>query len=411
MVVDDDPVMLKACQMLFDQNDMEVVLASSPAEARSMLALQLADVILVDLNYTPGVFDGHEGLAFVSELRRLHPRIGIIVFSGYSGVALAVRAIREGADDFVVKPWRNDKLIAVITDVLKRARSTESGARQIGTAPSLSPIVGTSAASESIRSAIDMAAANDAAVFISGGAGMGKSLIAAHIHARSDRAHRAMVKLDAGALDPARESAAEVALADDPTDATVLLRSVEQLDPRCVARVGHWLDAGVRILSNATAPSLSLLHGTLGRDGLIYRLATIELNVPALERREEDIIPLADHYLRLFAHRHGLTAQPVSPRLTALWRSAEWSGGIHQLVQLAERSILLRQPLDLLVEHYAAARAGPTSIGRIEDNLSNFERKLVNDAVQRHDGNISLAARDLGLSRASLYRRLKKYDG
>jgi DNA-binding NtrC family response regulator len=414
LIVDDDADVLKAASLLLSRAGFGVRGAESPAAARSALAAEAADLVLLDLNFTRGATAGEEGLACLRQLLRDDPDLVVVVVTAHSGVNVAVKAMQAGARDFVIKPWNNQRLLATVEAALPvRAAVADGGEAAVGEEPEPT-LLGESPAMEEVRRLVARAGPTDAAVLVTGEAGTGKSLTARRLHLASLRAGGPFVVLDLAALEPQAVEAAlfgpSGALAE-AAGGTLVLDEVGELPPLLQGRLCAALERAEdgRVVSTSRRP-LAALRGRGGvRDDLLYRLNTVEIALPPLTARGEDPLRLAEHFLRRAARRHRRPPLPLSPAAAQAIMAAPWSGGVRALAQAAERAVLFAEgracePADLGLEPTGPHPAPPGAL-----DLQASERALVSAALKRHRFNVSHAARELGLTRPALYRRMAKH--
>jgi DNA-binding NtrC family response regulator len=405
LIVDDDPDVVTSAQVLLERNGFRLAVARSPAEAWSVLAAEAIEVILLDLNFARGATSGAEGFEWLAEIRAHDPDAVVVVVTGHSGINIAVAAMKAGASDFVMKPWSNPRLLETVRAAValrRRRRGDGEGA------PALEDdllIVGDSPPMKRVRELIARAAPTGAAVLIHGEAGTGKGLAARVLHARSGRPG-GLVRLDVRGLGA---DAAEVLAraAGDADGGTLFLDEVAELAASAQGRLLALLDAGpdLRLIS-------STRHGAEGlarlRDDLLARLNTVEVFLPRLEARGDDLALLLEHFIRLFARRYGRAPKPLDPSAIDLLKAQPPAGAVRGLRQAAERAVVLSTAEILTALDFAAPAPGPA--GAASDfNLARSERAIVEAALKRHGHNVSQAARDLGLTRAALYRRMVKH--
>lgn len=397
LVIDDDADIIAAARLLLGRHGMAVAGAESPDAAWVALAQAPADVILLDLNFARGRTSGEEGFAILDRLLAADARAVVVVVTGHSGIAVAVRAMRAGAADFVIKPWSNERLLATVERAvaLRRARREAMPEHAKATDDQL---LGDDPAIARIRDLVRRVAPTDAPVLIRGPAGSGKSLVARLLHGASQRAG-ALVTLDAGGA----------ALQTIPDDADVLIEDVDMVaraDQRDLAR----RLAGVRVIATSRLGRAPLRDALV--DDLLYRLNTIEIDCPPLSARDGDTLRLARHFLALFAARHGRAPRPLGEKAARSLAADRWPDNVRGLRQACERAVLLGSgerheigDFALTVEpEVPVPRAGAADL-----NLERSERALVAAALQRHAFNVSRAAGELGLTRAALYRRMEKH--
>jgi DNA-binding NtrC family response regulator len=429
LFVDDDPDVLKAATLALGRHGFQVTTAAGPAEAWSLLAAGPVDAVLLDLNFSRGATSGEEGFQFLTELVTQDPDAVVVVVTGHSGVNIAVAAMRAGASDFVMKPWRNDRLADTLqAAVALRRQRREAAAHKIGAAlPSGGTVetgallLGDSPAIGRARALIRRAAPTGAPVLILGEAGTGKSLIARAIHLQSNCAHGPFVCVDFGSLG---EEAATQALFGghgaagafaDARGGTLVLDEAGEIPAPLQARLLACLDAPdaaqPRIVST-TRRRREALRGRGGlREDLLTRLNTVEIPAPPLRERGADVLMLAEHFLRVFAQRYGRPVRALSPEAAEAIAEHAWPGDVRALRQAMERCVIFAEGgryelADLPIGETADEGAIPA---RPTLDLARSERALILQALKKNAFNVSHAARQLGLTRAALYRRMAKH--
>ncbi len=405
LFVDDDPDVLTSAQVLLERNGFRFFTAKNPAEAWSVLAAEPIDVILLDLNFARGATSGAEGFAWLAEIRAHDSDAVVVVVTGHSGINIAVAAMKAGASDFVMKPWNNPRFLETVRAAAAlRRRAGDDGA------PALDDdllLVGDSPPIKRVRDLIARAAPTGAAVLIHGEAGTGKDLVARLLHARSGRPGELMRVDVRGLGDDAPDAIGEAAL--EAHGGTLFLDEVADLSTPAQARLLAVLDA---------APDLRLISATRRggeglirlRDDLLGRLNTVEIVLPTLTARGDDLTLLLEHFVRLFARRYGRPPKPLDTSAVEMLRVQPPVGQVRGLRQAAERAVVLSEGDVLTAADFAAPTPGAASpAGAPDFNLSRSERSMVEAALKRHGHNVSQAARDLGLTRAALYRRMVKH--
>ncbi len=445
--------MLKAAELLLTRHGLRMTGVREPNALWSVMAAEPVDVILLDLNFSRGAISGEEGFRRLHEIMAHDPDAVVVVVTGHSGVNVAVAAMRAGASDFVTKPWSNARLIATLETALElRRRRCEASALKTENAAlhrevrgqsdgwdAETVLLGDSPAIERVRELIRRAAPTDAPVLIYGAPGAGKSLMARGLHRHSPRANGPFVPVDLGVLAAADMEAAlfgdigqggsTAGAFADARGGCLYLDEVGALPPPLQARLLAVLESGrltppgldrpvamdVRLVS-ATRRKREELQGRGGlRADLLYRLNTVEIFAPSLRERGGDALLLAEHFLRLFAHRYGRTARPLAPEAAEAIAQAPWPGDVRALRQAMERCVILAEgeryevgdiPFTEPAAPETAAIAAPV---RTSLNLVESERALVAAALKRNSFNVSQAAKQLGLTRAALYRRMAKH--
>ncbi len=445
LILDDDPDVGIAAKLLLQRRFGPVRLLQRPAELAAALATapnaEPVELLLLDMNFEPGHTDGAQGQALLREVLKLGAKAPpVIVMTAYAEVSLAVASLKAGAFDFITKPWDNQKLIATVAAAL---------ASRHAAAPVATSLLGESRAMRELRALIQSVAPTEANVLVLGEMGSGKELVAREIHALSKRAGQTFLAVDLGALSettleselfghkrgsftdarserPGRFQAAEGGtlfldeVANLPLAGQAKLLTV--LERREVTPLGadSAQPVNVRIVSATNLNETSLFDAQRFRPDLLYRLNTIVLRVPPLRERRDDVILLLNHYLTHYAEQYGKPHRACSEAALAAAHAHDWHGNVRALRHACERAVILAQgsqfeAADFALQgggHAPVAAAVPpiSSIGSaVPVPLSELERTALVDAMQLVQGNISQAAKLLGLSRAALYRRLEKY--
>ena len=353
LIVDDDADVVKAAVLLLSRYGMKVSGAADPLEARSFLAAERVDVVLLDLNFTRGATSGEEGLQCLRQLLIDDAQTVVVVVTAHSGINVAVRAMQAGARDFVIKPWNNARLLATVQDALQARRSEVSKAEARVSADEPEPILlGESLAMQRVASLIARAGPTDAPVLITGDAGTGKNLVARRLHLASSRAGHPIRNVDVAALG---SEAAECALFGDglgglgalseAAGGTLILDEPADLSATTQARLRAELERGIgpRLISTSRR-SGEVLGGRGGlRDDLLYLLSTVEIALPPLSARESDPLLLGEYFLRRFERRHGRAHLALSPAARTAVLAAPWPGGVRALAQTMERAVIFAE--------------------------------------------------------------------
>ncbi len=443
LVADDQPHVREALRLLLKGEGYAIETVDSPAAVLTAVQRTDFDAVLLDLNYARDTTTGREGLELVSQLQAYDATLPTVVMTAWGSVEKAVEAMRRGARDFIEKPWDNNRLLATLrTQVelgraLRSTRRLESENRMLRRegAPEL---IARSASMRPVLQLMDRVAASDANVLITGEHGTGKEVVAQWLHAASPRAPKSLVAVNLGGLSEGlfeSEMFGHVkgAFTDARSDrigrfelaegGTLLLDEIGTLAPRQQAKLLRVLETGevervgasrarkidVRILSATNADLAEEVAAGRFREDLLFRLNTIEIRLPPLRERREDIRLLAEHFLRRYATRYRKALVGFESEALEALEAHAWPGNVRELDHTLERAALMAQGTSVRAADLGlrlAAGAGP----RLEDlPLEEVERLLIRKALERHDGNVSHAAKALGLSRSALYRRLQHY--
>ncbi|ESQ83825.1 hypothetical protein AEAC466_10875 [Asticcacaulis sp. AC466] len=403
LFIDDDADVLKTAELLLGRSGYTLLKALSPAQAYALLSTQTVDLILLDLNFSHAQTSGEEGLASLQELRRSAPGVPVLVVTGHSGLTVAIRALRAGAANFIMKPWSNDKFIAAIEEGIDQGRrkpNVDDGL--ILEAPQSSGaefIIGRTEAMMRIKALVDRYAPLTVPVLLSGLAGTGKSHIARALHNRSGRTHLKVV--DASSI-----SAVD---AEKLQDATLIIEAIERLDTDFYQALLDWLPEFERRNVRVVVTSVHERGEMQLPRGLVYALSTLEINVPTLAERVEDIGILAQHFANLCAYKQNLSHRDLIPETIAHLKAAVWNDNLHALRQVVERAVIesdgpLLAPNDLHMPSIQDIDPRTTAL-----SLENTEKFVVESALKRNNFNVSKAAAELGVTRQTLYRRMSRH--
>ena len=426
----------------------EVVTANQPAQIPALMEAKPFDAILLDMNFSVGERSGREGLMWMARILDIDPDAVVVLITAHSAVDTAVEAMKLGAIDFVAKPWHNQKLIATVNaavalrksrgETAQLKRQNRELAAQISQPHDV--MIGESEPMQQLFAVIAKAAPTDANVLITGENGTGKELVAREIHRQSSRAAGVFMSIDLGAL---AESLAPSELfghkkgaftgADEErigrfaaaSGGTLFLDEIGNIplpfqaklltaiERREVVPVGAnaALPIDVRIISATNLSRRELADEARFRQDLLYRLNTVEVALPALRARGGDIAMLAEHFVRLYAHKYGRDVAAIAPAALAALATYAWPGNVRALRHAVERAVILAEQSVLAVDDFPLAPPEAASAGGVEagTTLAELEKLAIAESLKRHTGNVSRAARELGITRTSLYRRMEKY--
>jgi len=447
VVVDDDPDIALAARLALRDMFERVEALSTPAELLPLLSKENPDAILLDLNFERARTDGREGLDYLSKIMEIDPDAAVVIITAHGGVSLAVEAIKAGASDFVAKPWSNERLEATVRSAAALRRSRVDARIERGRASELAqtpetPLLGNSSAMERVRMLIDRAAPTDANVLILGENGTGKEIVAREIHRLSRRSDKPMVSIDLGATSEtlfeselfghakgaftgaAGERIGRLKAADKSSlfldeignlPLHLQPKLLTALEQRQVLPVGanKPIPIDVRVIAATNVSADQLGDETRFRQDLLFRLNTIEIELPPLRQRREDIPLLLDHYLRLYERKYDKPERELPPAVLEILIENDWPGNVRALRHAAERAVIMAESDRYRSDDFPLSkRTQGSAVGASADdtlNLDQLEKQMIERALRMHHFNISLAAAELGLSRGALYRRMEKH--
>ncbi len=447
-MIDDDEDVLLAAKMLLKKQSHHVIIEKNPKKIPFLLNNDTYDVILLDMNFSKDITSGKEGFYWLEQILERDPQAVVILITAFGDVEMAVRALKDGATDFILKPWQNEKLVATIStalrlrksfievDKLKKAKELleEQISKPFG------EIIGNSQAIKDVFTLVERVAKTDANVLIMGENGTGKELIARAVHQHSLRKENNFVSVDMGAITEtlfeselfghkkgaftdAREDRSgrfEIAnggtlFLDEIGNLSLSLQSklLSVLQTRQVTRVGsnQPLPIDIRLVCATNMPLHQMVQEGTFRQDLLYRINTVEIHVPPLCDRIDDIPLLADHFISTYSKKYNKKVTSISGEAITKLKRYPWPGNIRELQHTIERAIIMTDSASLQEEDFPFGRSMSSANNSDADtlNLDDVEKAAIAKALQLHAGNISKAAEELGLTRASLYRRMEKY--
>lgn len=462
LIVDDDPDILTAGKLLLKREVASVTTCADPSAIPNLMTEQDFDVILLDMNFGPGESDGRQGLLWLEKILQIDPQAVVILITAHGGVNIAVDAMKIGATDFIAKPWQNEKMLATVSTAIKlrQSRSEVNTLKHTNkmlaaaTGQQSSALIwGESSAMAQVMSVLERAAPTDANVLILGENGTGKELIARAIHQHSQRESQVFMTVDLGTISESlfeselfghkkgaftganedrvgRLQAAEggTLFLDEVGNLPLHLQSrlLTALEQRTVIPVGsnQAIPIDVRIVAATNLEKHKLNDPEYFRQDLLFRLNTVELNLPPLRQRPEDIPTIAEHYIELFCRKYGKTPKTLSDNALQALCADAWPGNVRALRHAVERAIILSDQDTLQAHDFqldphntAALNSHPDAMQQPESvlassadlNLDKLEKQAIAQALKQHGYNISHAAKTLGLTRAALYRRMEKH--
>jgi DNA-binding NtrC family response regulator len=443
LAADDQQHILEALQLLLHPQGYRVDSVKSPAQVREVLATDSYDAVLIDLNYTRDTTSGEEGLDLLSEIVAADSNLPIIVMTAWGNVELAVEAMRRGARDFVQKPWDNQRLLAILRTQVELHRSLVRAERlsaenRLLHAQGRPEFIASAASMQPVLDAIARVGPSDANVLITGEHGSGKEIVAHTLHALSSRASRPLVAVNTGALSEGvfeSELFGHVkgAFTDARTDrigrfeladgGTIFLDEIGNVPIRQQAKLLRVLESGeierlgssrtrqidVRVISATNIDLQTACTSGQFREDLLFRLNTVEIHVPALRDRREDISALAIHFLRRYAARYRREIVGFDASALQIMAQYAWPGNVRELEHTLERAVLMCRGREIQPADLGLNLQRPQAQNLEELSLEAVEALLIRKALARFQGNVSQAAEALGLSRGALYRRMEKY--
>jgi len=442
LVIDDDTDVLTAVRLLLKTEVKEVVIEKNPDAIKTLLPKKEFDLILLDMNFNSSINTGNEGIFWLKKIKELSPTTAVIMITAYGDIDLAVRSLKEGAGDFVIKPWHNERLLETIKELLQRRSGTSAAASGNNDSVIGSELLGESEPMQDIFKKIEKIAPTDANILVLGENGTGKDLVAKAIHQRSLRANKPFIKVDAGSLtETLFESELfgykKGAFTDAKEDrmgrfeaangGTLFLdeignislqqqaRLLTVLQNRQVTRLGsnQSIPIDIRLICATNVPFSELANESRFRKDLIYRINTVEITIPPLRKRYEDIGLLARHFVKLYAAKYLKPDMELDATALNKLEQYHFPGNVRELQYVIERSVIMSEG-DMISESDLIFSSLENQL-QDEDNIADFrlstvERNAIQKVIEKHNGNITKAAKELGLTRTALYRRLSKYD-
>lgn len=452
LIVDDNEDLLKAAKLFLKRHFAQVDIEKNPEIIPNILNNEQYDVILLDMNFTKDLSSGSEGFYWLNRILQIDPSAVVVMITAYGDVQMAVRAIKEGASDFVIKPWENEKLLATLWAAmnLKQSKQEVNELRSLqkvmiaDSNKNFSDIIGQSSAMMKVYETIEQVAKTEANVLVLGENGTGKEVVARAIHRRSARADKVFISVDMGAItetlfdselfghvkgaftDAKEDRAGRFEVASGGTlfldelgnlSLPLQAKMLTVLQNREVRRVGSNKSKpiDVRLICATNMPLYEMVKQNRFRQDLLYRVNTIELHLPPLRERGDDIQLLTMHYLEHYNKKYGKSISTISPAAMKKMQNYHWPGNVRELQHSMERAVIMSNRNVLQPEDLFLNTRQPT-INKDDENLAieqmhleDVEKILIRKVLKKYNGNITQAANELGLTRSSLYRRLEKY--
>ena len=444
LVVDDNKGILAAVQMLLGTCFAKVITISTPNKIKNVLHDEKVDIVLLDMNFSAGINSGNEGLFWLTEIKKQYPALPVVLFTAYADIDLAVRGIKEGATDFIVKPWNNAKLLETLQAAYQKGKengkSTPSKSKSMVSSLPNGMFWGESQAMQQLRMLIEKVAKTDANILITGENGTGKEMLAREIHGLSMRKNEALVPVDMGAITETLfeselfghvKGAFTDARADRPgkfeaaNKGTLFLDEIGNLSyhlqaklltalqRRSIVRVGSNtpIPVDIRLVCATNRDLQEMVRKEQFREDLLYRINTIHVRIPSLRERPEDIVPLSEIFLNKYATLYGKSTMHLSAEAQEKLKAQPWLGNIRELEHTIEKAVIICDGNTLDGNDFDFPRKSetPASLNEVT-TLEEMEYNMIKNAMDKFNGNLSLVANQLGISRQTLYNKIKRYE-
>ena len=443
LVVDDNKGILTAVQMLLGTCFEKVITISTPNKIKATLHDENIDVVLLDMNFSAGINTGNEGLFWLSEIKKEDASIQVVLLTAYADIDLAVRGIKEGAADFVVKPWDNAKLLETLTTAYNIRTANRTGISiatdKLVVSKESGMFWGESNAMQQLRSLIETVARTDANILVTGENGTGKEMLAREIHLLSNRKKETLVPVDMGAITETLfeselfghvKGAFTDARADRPGKFEVANKGTLFLDEignlsyhlqaklltalqrRSIVRVGSNtpIPVNIRLICATNRDLQEMVQKGDFREDLLYRINTIHVEIPPLRERPEDIVPLTEIFLSKYTKIYGKTAMCLSLDAKEKLKAQPWFGNIRELEHTIEKAVIIAERSVLDGNDFDFPRAKKKPVTKEATTLEEMEYNMIKNAMDKYSGNLSLVASQLGISRQTLYNKIKRYE-
>ena len=443
LVVDDNKGILTAVQMLLGTCFEKVITISTPNKIKATLHDENIDVVLLDMNFSASINTGNEGLFWLSEIKKEDASIQVVLFTAYADIDLAVRGIKEGAADFVVKPWDNAKLLETLKTAYNIRTANHKGfsivTDKLVVSKESGMFWGESNAMQQLRSLIEKVARTDANILVTGENGTGKEMLAREIHLLSNRKKETLVPVDMGAITETLfeselfghvKGAFTDARADRPGKFEVANKGTLFLDEignlsyhlqaklltalqrRSIVRVGSNtpIPVNIRLICATNRDLQEMVQKGDFREDLLYRINTIHVEIPPLRERPEDIVPLTEIFLSKYTKIYGKTAMCLSLDAKEKLKAQPWFGNIRELEHTIEKAVIIAERSVLDGNDFDFPRAKKKPVTKEATTLEEMEYNMIKNAMDKYSGNLSLVASQLGISRQTLYNKIKRYE-
>ncbi len=448
LIVDDDEDVLFSARLLLKQHYSIVQIEKNPEQIPSILKNEHYDIILLDMNFSGNATSGSEGFNWLKKILEIDPASIVILITAFGTIEMAVKAIKDGATDFVLKPWQNEKLLATISSAMKLSQSQQRVDNLLSRQKQLSKdidqqfhnIIGISEEMQKVFSTIQKVAETDANILILGENGTGKELVARAIHRQSKRADEIFLNVDMGAIseslfeselfgytkgaftDAKEDKAGRFEIASGGTlfldeignlSFNLQMKLLSVLQNRTVTRLGSNITKpiDIRLVCATNIPVDELISEKRFRQDLLYRINTVEINLPPLRKRTEDIPLLVKHFLDIYCRKYNKPEKEISEAALKRLEKYHWPGNVRELQHAIERVVIMNDAKEIEPQdfYFSVQDVKEDDLKLNNFDLEEAEKLLIIKAVSKYNGNLTKAAKELGLTRASLYRRLEKY--
>lgn len=438
LIVDDNTNILSAVKMLTENYFEKVITLDSPKSLISTIQTESPDVILLDMNFHAGINTGNEGIFWLNEVNNKFPKIKVVLFTAYADIDLAVRAMKDGAFDFIVKPWNNEKLIETLQNAYNEGREKKKPFKPNDIADESQMFWGNSPEMLRIKNIVERVAVTDANIMITGENGTGKEVLAREIHRLSSRRNNEMISLDMGAIpetlfeselfghkkgaftDAHSDRMGKMEAANNSTlfmdeignmPLHLQAKLLTALQNRNITRLGtnNPINIDIRLITATNRNLFEMAEKAEFRQDLLFRINTIHINIPPLRNRKEDIIPLAEMFLKRYAEKYKKDNVIISAAAEEKMLSHRWDGNIRELQHTIEKAVIMCDDNVINPEHLGLYQSVSSSSYDDGFTLEDVERRTIAEAINSNNGNLSLVAQKLGITRQTLYNKIKRY--
>ena len=438
LIVDDNPNILSAVKMLTERHFEKVTTLDSPKSLISTIQTESPDVILLDMNFYAGINTGNEGIFWLNEVNNKFPKIKVVLFTAYADIDLAVRAMKDGAYDFIVKPWNNEKLIETLQNAYNEGREKKKPSKPNDIADESQMFWGNSPEMLRIKNIVERVSVTDANIMITGENGTGKEVLAREIHRLSSRCNNEMISLDMGAIpetlfeselfghkkgaftDAHSDRIGKMEAANNSTlfmdeignmPLHLQAKLLTALQNRNITRLGtnSPINIDIRLITATNRNLFEMAENAEFRQDLLFRINTIHINIPPLRNRKEDIIPLAEMFLKRYSEKYKKDNVIISAAAEEKMLSHRWDGNIRELQHTIEKAVIMCDDNVINPEHLGLYQSVSSSSYDDGSTLEDVERRTIAEAINSNNGNLSLVAQKLGITRQTLYNKIKRY--